>query len=108
MKFVLALGLFLFSITQAYGQAQTPGPARSVPDRNNLMIRPNSRDYAMVRKGNDHQRLMKLRTQDMMLRKQALMNRKQAMDRRREMMRQRMIRQQQIRQRLIHQRNIHR
>jgi hypothetical protein len=108
MKKVLLLGTFLFSFILVYCQNLKPTSAESKIDRNNLQIRPNSRDYAMVSKGNEHQRMLRLRTHDMMLHKQALLNRKQAMDRRRQNMQQRMLRQQQNRQRLIHQRSIHR
>jgi hypothetical protein len=108
MKIVLILGFFLFSVTMVNGQNQKPSSAKSKLDRYDVLIRPNSRDYTMVRKGNEHQRMLRLRTHDIMLRRQALLNRKQAMDRRREMMQQRMMRQQQNRQRMIHQRNIHR
>ena len=108
MKKILLLGLFLGSLSIAH--AQNP-PAASPPeqiDRNNLMIRPNSRDYMMVRKGNDRQRIIQNRKNALMMRRLAIMNRRHAMDRRRELLQQKMMRQQQVRQRLIHQRGTHR
>jgi hypothetical protein len=108
MKKVLVFFLLLFSLTLVYGQNQQPPAAKTVIDRNNLKIRPNSRDYTMVRKGNNHQRILQLHTHAMMLRKQAILNRKQAMDRRREYLQTRMIKQQQNRQRMIRHQSIHR
>jgi hypothetical protein len=108
MKKILLLGLLLGGLSIAH--AQNP-PATSPPaqiDRNNLQIRPNSRDYMIVRKGNDHQRLLQNRKNALMMRRLAIMNRRQAMDRRRDMLQKKMMRQQQVRQRLIHQRGTHR
>lgn len=108
MKILLLFGLFLFSTVVATGQNPPASPEQIRIDRHNLQIRPNSRDYTMVRRGNEHQRLLMFRIHDKMIRRQALLNRKQAMDRQREMMQHRMIRQQLNRQRMVHQRNIHR
>jgi hypothetical protein len=88
-----------------YGQEQTAVPQNSGIDRNNLVIRQNSRDYAIVRKGNNHQRMLQIRAEVMRRQRQAILNRKMAMERRRRIIQQRMIRQQQIRQRMIRQRN---
>ena len=108
MKKLYILSLFLFAVYLIYGQNQTPVSIQSGIDRNNLQIRPNSRDYAMVRKGNNHQRMLQMRKHELMVRKQAMLNRKWAMDKRRKYTHQKMLRQQQYRQRLIHQRGIHR
>ena len=104
MKKILLTGLFLIAVMMVYGQDQsTPTPQNNVIDRNNLVLRPNSRDYAIVRKGNNHQRMLQVRTEVMMRQRQAIINRRMAMERRRQIIQQRMIRQQQIRQRLIRQ-----
>jgi hypothetical protein len=99
---------FIVALTLATGaiQAQeTPSdPQPPAIDRNNLVIRQNSRDYAIVRRGNNHQRMMQIRTEVMIRHRQAIINRRIAMDRRRRLIQQRMIRQQQIRQRMIRQR----
>jgi len=106
-KFYLA-SLFFISAFVIYGQDKSATSNQVTIDRNNLHIRPNSRDYAMVRKGNNHQRMLQIRRHELMLQKQAIQNRKWAMENRRKNMQQRMIRQQQNRQRLIHQRGMHR
>jgi hypothetical protein len=108
MKKIILLGIALFFAGIVYSQDQPPAKEPSGIDRNNLAIRPNSRDYTIVRKGNNHQRLLQLRTQAMIRHRQAMLNRKMAMERRRMFIQQRMIRQQQIRQRMIQQRNMHR
>lgn len=71
-------------------------------------IRPNSRDYAITRKGNSHQRVIQMRTQAMVRHQHAMMNRKAAMEKRRAFMQQRMMRQQQVKQRMIYRRNVRR
>ena len=77
-------------------------------DRDNLVLRPNSRDYTIVRKGNNHQRVVQMRSQALIRHRQAMINRKMAMERRKSAMRNKMIKQQQIRQRMIRQRGMHR
>jgi len=106
-KFFLLLMCFL-SITIAYGQNDPQLPGKSDINRDNLVIRPNSRDYTIVRKGNNHQRILQIRTQAMVRYRQAMLNRKTAMAHRRIHLQQRMIRQQQIKQRMIRQRGMHR
>lgn len=100
--FVIALS-FIFGAVQA--QEAPAAPQIPSIDRNNLIIRQNSRDYVIVRQGNNHQRIMQIRTEVMIRHRQAIINRKIAMDRRRQLIQQRMIRQQQIRQRMIRQRS---
>ena len=60
---IVAGWLFLLPV-----QAQDAPAMPEVPaiDRNNLVIRQNSRDYAIVRKGNNHQRIMQIRAEVMM------------------------------------------
>jgi hypothetical protein len=109
MKKLLLLGILACSsILTMLGQDQPQSTVKSPINRDNLTLRPNSRDYTIVRKGNNHQRVIQLRTQAMMRNRQALLNRKMAMERRRSAMQQKMIRQQQIRQRMIRQRRMHR
>jgi hypothetical protein len=109
MKKFLLFGLLVcLSILPMLGQekSQTRGSERI--NRDNLVLRPNSRDYTIIRKGNNHQRIIQLRTQTMIRNRQALLNRKMAMDHRRAIQRQKMIKQQQIKQRMIRQRGMHR
>ena len=98
---IVAWVLFLLPV-----QAQDAPAVPQVPaiDRNNLVIRQNSRDYAIVRRGNNHQRIMQIRAEVLIRQRQAIINRRIAMDRRRQLIQQRMIRQQKIRQRMIRQR----
>ncbi len=108
MKRFYLLILFFLAVDLIYGQNQPPVSNQVAIDRNNLQIRPNSRDYAMVRKGNNHQRMLQLRRHELMIHKQAMLNRKWAMDKRRKYTQQKMLRQQQNRQRMVHQRGTHR
>lgn len=109
MKKVLIAGVLTCSgLFTVIGQDK-PQTTGSAPVRHeNLTLRPNSRDYVIVRKGNNHQRIVQLRPRAFIRNRQALLNRKMAMERRRAIIRQRMIRQQQIRQRMVHQRSMHR
>ena len=108
MKKLLLLGLLTCSsILAALGQDQPKSPDKVPINRDNLTLRPNSRDYTIVRKGNNHQRVIQLRKQAMMRNRQALLNRKMAMEHRIIAMQQKMIRQQRIRQRMIRQRQMH-
>jgi len=108
MNKVYILGLLLLAPFLAHTQ-DPPVTATTPPiDRNNLQIRPNSRDYLMVLKGNDHQRVLQNRKKALLLRRQAIVNRRMAMDRRRELVQKKMFRQQQVRQRMIRQRGTHR
>lgn len=109
MKKYLLLGLLIcLSILPMLGQDQPQTPGSKQIDRNNLALRPNSRDYTIIRKGNNHQRVIQMRSQAMIRHRQAMMNRKMAMERRRSATRNKMIKQQQIRQRMIRQRGMHR
>jgi hypothetical protein len=104
MKNLLFLLMSFLSINVVYGQL----PGKSNINRDNLIIRPNSRDYTVIRKGNNHQRLIQIRSQAMVRYRQGMLNRKMAMEHRRIYLQQRMIRQQQIRQRMIRQRGMYR
>jgi hypothetical protein len=104
MKKLFLIVVFFLSITFANGQNDPQLPVKSDINRDNLIIRPNSRDYMIVRKGNNHQRLFQIRTQAMVKYRQAMLNREMAMEHRRIDLQQHMIRQQQIRQRMIRQR----
>jgi len=105
MKRLLFFGFFVCSSLLLLGQNQQGAEVPSGINRNNLTIRPNSRDYTIVRKGNNHQQMLQMRSQAMMMNRQAMLNRKMAMERRRQYMQQQMFRQQQMRQRLIRQRS---
>ena len=106
MKKLLLFGLFVCSPVLMLAQQSTTPQTPSGIDKNNLTIRPNSREYTIVRKGNSHQQILQMRKQAMMKNRQATLNRKMAMERRRQYMQQQMIRQQQIRQRLIKQHGV--
>jgi len=110
MKNFLLLGLLAFAVqftALSQNQQVTTNVAPRI-SRENLTIRPNSRDYHIIRKGNNHQRVIQMRTQAMLRHKQAMLNRKVAMDRRRVVQQQKLMKQQQIRQRMIRQRDMHR
>ena len=104
MKKILFIYLFLFTLILVNGQDPIPQVQNRQLDRSKLVIRPNSRDYAIIRKGNNHQRMLQIRTEIMIRQRQAILNRKMAMERRRQVIQRRIIRQQQIRQRMIRQR----
>jgi len=109
MKRMLLFGLMALTgnlAVLAQDQPATQGTGQI--DRDNLVLRPNSRDYTIVRKGNNHQRVIQMRSQALTRHRQAMINRKMAMERRRSAMRNKMIKQQQIRQRMIRQRGMHR
>ncbi|HEX2394706.1 MAG TPA: hypothetical protein VHI78_05130 [Bacteroidales bacterium] len=103
-KLFLLIGVLLSSALYCTGQQPTGG---SSVNRENLTLRPNSRDYNIIRLGNNHQRIVQLRSQAMMRHKQALMNRKMAMERRQALIRRQMMRQQNIHQRMVRQRGHH-
>lgn len=105
MKKLIMIFLLWIAFFTVYGQEQTPIQQHSAIERDNLVIRQNSRDYAIVRKGNSHQRMLQIRSQVMSQQKQAIMNRNMAMDRRMQIIQRRLLRQQQIRQRMIRRRN---
>jgi hypothetical protein len=106
MKRLLCFSLLVGSSMLLFAQQQEAPQGTTGINRNNLTIRPNSRDYTIVRKGNNHQQMLQMRTQAMMMHRQATMNRKMAMERRRQYMQQQMLRQQQVRQRMIKQRHV--
>lgn len=109
MKKFLLLGILVVSsplIILGQDQPKARQTAQVMQER--IPLRPNSRDYTIIRKGNDHQRIIQMRNKAMIRNRQAMLNRKIAMERRREITQQRMFRQQQIRQRMIHQRGMHR
>jgi len=109
MRKFLLFGLLLCSATiLSMAQEQPQLSGKSPINRDNLTLRPNSRDYTIVQKGNNHQRIIQMRTQAMVRHKQAMLNRKMSMERRRVILQQKMMKQQQIRQRMIRQRGMHR
>ncbi len=110
MKNLLLIGLLAFAVqfpVASQNLQVTNGTAQRI-SRDNLAIRPNSREYNIIRKGNNHQRVIQMRAQAMLRHKQAMLNRKVAMDRRRVVQQQKLMKQQQIRQRMIRQRDMHR
>ncbi|MBN2814929.1 MAG: hypothetical protein JXQ80_12680 [Bacteroidales bacterium] len=104
-KLLLPLVFLIVALASAEAQEQTTRPPIS---RDNLELRPNSRDYTIVRRGNNHQRVVQMRTKALIRHKQAMVNRQVAMEKRRAAMQQQMFRQQNIRQRMIRQRGLHR
>lgn len=109
MKKILLLGILVVLsplIALSQDQSRTGQTAPALPER--IPLRPNSRDYTIIRKGNNHQRIVQMRNKTMIRNRQAMLNRKMAMEHRREITQQRMFRQQQIRQRMIRQRGMHR
>lgn len=105
MRKVFIIIAFSLAFSAVRAQEAPAVPQTPAIDRNHLVIRQNSRDYAIVRKGNNHQRMLQIRMEVMIRQRQAIINRRMAMDRRRQIIQQRMIRQQLIRQRMIRQRN---
>ncbi len=86
-----------------YGQElQTNGGNK--PDKFTLEPRPNSREYAVVLKGNDHERVLLMRKMSMLRYRQGAMNRKLLMQRRRQMINRQMIRQRRIHQQIMQRR----
>ncbi len=100
--FFIAAGCFLAGLL--YCQEPQVSPKDQAIGKNNLELRPNSRDYAVVRSDNDHRHIIRARKMATMRQRQALMNRKIMMRRRQQIMNQRMIRQQRIRQQMIQRR----
>lgn len=103
----LLLPVIFLTMALALAEAQEQAPRPPI-NRDNLVLRPNSRDYTIVRRGNNHQRIVQMRTKALLRHKQAVMNRQVAMEKRRAAMQQQMFRQQNIRQRMIRQRSLHR
>lgn len=100
--FVIATGIFLAGLI--YGQEPQTSPPVRVIDKNKLELRPNSRDYAIIRSDNDHRHIIRARKMANIRQRQAIMNRRLMMRRRQQIMNQRMIRQQRIRQQMIRRR----
>jgi hypothetical protein len=100
-KLITLCCLLCIPFLAARGQEQPAPAVKQGISRDNLAIRPNSRDYNIVRQGNNHQRIIQMRTQAMFRHKGALMNRKAAMERSRLVIQQQMMRQQKIHQRMI-------
>ena len=109
MKKFLMLGILVgLSPLILNGQDQPQAGQTAPVMQERIPLRPNSRDYTIIRKGNNHQRIIQMRNKAMIRNRQAMLNRKMAMEHRREIMQQRMFKQQQIRQRMIRQRGMHR
>ena len=99
---IIATGLFLVGLI--YGQEPQTSPPVRVIDKNKLELRPNSRDYAIIRRDNDHRHIIRARKMAVIRQRQAIMNRRLLMRRRQQIMNQRMMRQQRIRQQMIRRR----
>ncbi len=100
--FVIATGIFITGLI--YGQEPQESSQVDVIDKNMLELRPNSRDYAVIRCDNNHRHIIQARRIATIRHRQAVMNRRLMMRRRQQLMQQRLIRQQRIRQRLIQRR----
>lgn len=100
--FIITAGILLAGLI--YGQEPQESSQVNVIDKNKLELRPNSRDYAVIRCDNNHRQIIQARRMARMRYRQAVMNRRLMMRRRQQMMQQRLIRQQRIRQRLIQRR----
>jgi hypothetical protein len=97
---LICAGLTGFSILFS----QEPSVA-AISKMNNaeITLRPNSRDYAITRIGNNYQRIIQIRSQAMTRYKKAMMNRKTAIQRRRNIMNIKMNRQRRLQQHMIRQ-----
>ena len=98
---LICAGLTVFAFL--YSQEQLTSTINKI-DKSAITIRPNSRDYTIVRIGNNYQRTIQIRRQAMLRYKRATNNRKIAIQRRRNMMISKMARQRRLKQRIIHQR----
>lgn len=99
---IIATGLFLVGLV--YGQEPQISPPVKVIDKNRLVLRPNSRDYAVLRRDNNHKHIIRARRMAAIRHRQAIMNRRLMMRRRQQIMNQRMIRMRRIRQQMIRRR----
>jgi hypothetical protein len=99
---IIATGLFLSGLV--YGQEPRISPPVKIVDKNRLVLRPNSRDYAVVRRDNNHRHIIRARRMAVVRHKQAIMNRRLMMRRRQQIMNQRMIRMRRMRQNMIRRR----
>lgn len=104
MKKLFIIAAATFFTVVVYGQEPTKTKANQPIDINKIGLRPNSRDYEIIRSDNNHRPVIRARKIAMVRHRQALMNRRMMMQRRQQMMRQRMIRQQRIRQQIIQRR----
>ena len=100
--FIIAAGILLTGLL--YSQEPEKSSQVDIIDKNKLELRPNSRDYAVIRCDNKHRQIIQARRMATMRHRQAVMNRSLMMRRRQQMMQQRLIRQQRIRQRMIQRR----
>lgn len=100
--FLIATGVFLAGLI--YGQEPQTSPPVGIIDKNNLELRPISREYTIIRSDNDHRHIIRARKMATMRQRQAIMNRRFMMRRRQQIMNQRMIRRQRIRQQMIRRR----
>lgn len=107
-KIVILVFLLCIPVVKSVGQERLQPSGESRINRDNLVLRPNSRDYTIVRKGNNHLTMVQMRTRALIRSKQAILNRQMAMERHRTSMQQQMIRQHNIRQRMVRQRGMHR
>lgn len=98
---LLSTGFLLFALLFSQGQESS---AVSQINKSNITIRPNSRDYNMVRRGNNNQRMIQIRRQAMMKYRKATANRRLAIRRRRNLMIYKMVRNRKIHQQMIQQR----
>ena len=105
MKKIVLACTGLFIIATLFSQEKQVNDA-SVADKKNIAIRPNSRDYSMIRIGNDDQRMIQIRRQAAIRHKKAMNNRKQVMQQKREIMMVRSARQRRIQQQRIEQRRL--
>jgi hypothetical protein len=99
---IIATGFFISGLI--YGQEPQISPQVKVIDKNKLVLRPNSRDYAVVRRDNNHRHIVHARRMTVIRNRQAIMNRRLMMRRRQQIMNQRMIRMRRIRQQMIQRR----
>jgi hypothetical protein len=100
-KVLLSTGLLFFTILISQGQEASP---ISHITKSNITIRPNSRDYNMVRRGNNNQRMIQIRRKAMMKYRKATANRKLAIRRKRNLMIYKMIRNRKLHQQMMQQR----
>jgi hypothetical protein len=108
MKKLLLAGFLACTCLIPLTAQDKPQPQKSKPiERTNMTLRPNSRDYTILRKDNNHQRMIQMRSQALVRHRQATLNRQMALEKHRSYMRHKTIRQQQIKQRMIRQRSVH-
>lgn len=104
MKKLFIIAAAAFFAVVVYSQESQKNKTNQPVDIKKFELRPNSRDYEIIRSDNDHRPVIRARKIAMVRHRQAIMNRRMMMQRRQQMMRQRMIRQQRIRQQMIQRR----